>query len=87
MSNEVLRFLPAPTLRVLWEFVRLRDKKTFRCEVGFHRHPAGWKLLFFDGETILATHTAFTSRELAEHWADEIRKRFLRDAARAGSVK
>jgi hypothetical protein len=74
--------LPAwPTARgeLLWEFVRLADRKHFRCEL-IEGGGYGLEVRILDGETVISAHMftrdmdpTRTPRQLAVEWANEER--------------
>jgi len=59
---------------LLFEFVRERDHKHFRCELRFHGESYGWEAQFLVGIELLYAHGGFITRAGAIRWAERERK-------------
>src|SRR3981081_3954961 len=61
---------------LMFEFVRVSDRKTFRCELRFHGESYGWEAQWFDDGGRFASHGAFVTRAAAIAWAEHERDAF-----------
>jgi len=77
MSDENRLEKATPARRggeVLWEWVRDRDQRSFRCETRYNEEVDRWETLLYEGGTLFATHGGFATRSAALHWGSELKK-------------
>jgi hypothetical protein len=67
---------PPKAGELLFEFVRVSDRKHFRCELRFHGESYGWEAQWFDDGGHFASHGAFVTRAAAVAWAEHEREAF-----------
>jgi hypothetical protein len=86
MDNLLAHWLSAPPAGdLLWEFVRPSDGIRLRCEL---RGAAAdvWQVIVYQNGCLLAWHSGFSHRSVAERWARGTRSA-LAQRARSKSVR
>jgi hypothetical protein len=72
-SDRILEPTPTPG-ELLFEFVRASDHVPMTCELRFHGESWGWEAEIRERGELFVIRGAFTTREAAIRWADEMRK-------------
>jgi hypothetical protein len=62
-----------PPRELLSEFVRVRPRADVPCERRFHNESYVWEALIRERGEPFMSHGAFTTREAAIRWAEEMR--------------